>query len=72
MADEKKLRPVQGGRATTRQRKRRDVMKRVVFVPSASGMISLIDAETSYPMLLLKPVEVTVTGDAVGYEALDG
>ena len=71
MADKKPptLKVVRGSRVDVRTKNRKPpATLRVVFVPGTP----CIDHGTYYPMLLVKPVVVTVPESAISYEALEG
>lgn len=63
-----KLRPVHGTRVSSRSRKPSGRMFKVVITPGTP----CLNTEDLYPMVFVKPTELTVSADAVGYEAGPG
>ena len=66
-----KLSLVKGSRPSTRDKRKSPSLRRVVFIPQENENIVLLEAETFYPLKLLKPIVVTVEEGATGYEKLD-
>jgi hypothetical protein len=66
VAEKPALKPIKGGRTTTKRKKRKPHMRRVVFIPQQRGCeITCIEADTYQPLALLRPIECTVQADGV-------